>query len=135
MFAKLIPDQSPATQDQYWLANTRDVQVHAPVLGMILVKDRLDRVQSLNAGRAWQRFHLAATAAGLAVQPLNQPVECVDRNLQLGRADSYQDALLKLARTPNWQPTFVFRLGFAEKPAPLSPRRPLSDVMKGSGYA
>jgi nitroreductase len=135
MFAKLIPDQSPATQDQYWLANTRDIQVHAPVLGMILVKGRLDRVQSLNAGRAWQRFHLAATAAGFAAQPLNQPVECVDRNLQLGRADTYQNDLVKLANAPGWQPTFVFRLGFAQNPAPLSPRRPLSDVMKGSGYA
>ncbi len=111
------------------------MQVHAPVLGMILVKDRLDRVQSLNAGRAWQRFHLAATAAGFAAQPLNQPVECVDRNLQLGRADTYQNDLVKLANAPGWQPTFVFRLGFAEKPAPLSPRRPLSDVMKSSGLA
>jgi nitroreductase len=135
MFAKLLPDQSPASQDQYWLANTSDVQVHAPVLGMILVKDRLDRVQSLNAGRAWQRFHLAATVAGLAAQPLNQPVECIDRNLQLGRADSWQNDLIRRAAAPGWQPTFVFRLGVAEKPAPPSPRRPLPQVMKSSGLA
>ncbi len=135
MLAKFIPDQSAASQDQYWLANTRDTQVHAPVMGMILVKDRLDRTQSINAGRAWQRFHLAATAAGFACQPLNQPVECVDRNAQLGRADTYQNALVTLAKAQGWQPTFVFRLGFAEKPAPLSPRRPLEAVMKSSGYA
>jgi hypothetical protein len=135
MFAKLMPDQSPASQDQYWLANTRDIQVHAPVLGMILVKDRLDRVQSLNAGRAWQRFHLAATTAGLAAQPLNQPVECIDRNVQLGRPDTWQNDLVKRAAAPGWQPTFVFRLGFAEKPAPPSPRRPLPMVMKSSGLA
>ena len=135
MLAKFIPDQSAASQDQYWLANTRDTQVHAPVMGMILVKDRLDRVQAINAGRAWQRFHLAATAAGFACQPLNQPAECIDRNVQLGRADSYQGALVGLAGAQGWQPTFVFRLGFAEKPAPLSPRRPLEAVMKSSGYA
>ncbi|HEV2650346.1 MAG TPA: hypothetical protein VGU69_03730 [Rhizomicrobium sp.] len=135
MLAKLLPDQSAASQDQYWLTNTRDTQVHAPVMGMILVKNRLDRVQAINAGRAWQRFHLAATAAGFACQPLNQPVECVDRNAQLGRADTYQRDLVTLANAQGWQPTFVFRLGFAEKPAVLSPRRPLEDVMKSSGYA
>ena len=135
MFAKLLPDQSPASQDQYWLDNTRSTQVHAPVLGMILVKDRLDLAQAIAAGRTWQRLHLAATAMGLAAQPLNQPVECIDRNAQLGRADTYQAALLKLAKQSGWQPTFVFRLGYAEKPALPSPRRPLDDVMKSTGYA
>jgi len=135
MLGKLLPDLSPAQQDGYWLAATRDTQVHAPVLGMILVKDRLDMASSIAAGRAWQRIHLALTAANLAAQPLNQPVECIDRNAELGRPDTYQNALVKLARAPGWQPTFAFRLGYAEKPAPPSPRRPLADVMKSSGYA
>lgn len=135
MLGKLLPDMGPASQDQYWLDNTRTQQVHAPVLGMILVKDRLDMAQAIEAGRAWQRLHLAATAVGLAAQPLNQPVECIDRNVQLGRTDTYQSALLKLAKQTGWQPTFVFRLGYAEKPALPSPRRPLEDVMKASGYA
>jgi nitroreductase len=135
MLGKLMPDLGAATQDSYWLDNTRTTQVHAPVLGMILVKDRLDMAQALDAGRAWQRLHLAATALGLAAQPLNQPVECIDRNAQLGRADTYQSELLKLANQTGWQPTFAFRLGYAEKPALPSPRRPLDDVMKSSGYA
>ena len=135
VLAKLAPDLGAATQDQTWLANTRDIQVHAPVLGMILVKDRLDMAGAIAAGRAWERLHLTATAQGLSCQPLNQPVECVDRNAQLGRADSYQSALVKLASAPGWQPTFTFRLGYAEKPATPSPRRPLDDVMKSSGYA
>jgi hypothetical protein len=80
-------------------------------------------------------MHLAATAAGLAAQPLNQPVECVDRNAMLGRTDTYQAALVGMAKAPGWQPTFVFRMGYAEKPAPPSPRRPLAAVMKSSGYA
>jgi len=135
MLGKLLPDLGAATQDQYWLDNTKLTQVHAPVLGMILVKDRLDMAQAIAAGRAWQRLHLMATAMGLSAQPLNQPVECIDRNAQLGRADTYQSALLKLAKQTGWQPTFVFRLGYAEKPALPSPRRPLEDVMKASGYA
>ena len=135
MLAKLAPDLGAATQDQTWLANTREIQVHAPVLGLILVKDRLDMPQAIAAGRAWQRLHLTATAQGLAAQPLNQPVECIDRNAELGRTDTYQNALVMLAEAPGWQPTFTFRLGYAEKPGPLSPRRPLDDVMKSSGLA
>jgi len=135
MFAKLLPDMPPASQDGYWLAATREVQINAPVLGMILVKDRLDMAQSIAAGRAWQRLHLAATHLGLAAQPLNQPVECVDRNAMLGRPDTYRAALVKLAKSQDFEPTFVFRLGHAQRPAPPSPRRPLQDVMKSSGYA
>ncbi len=135
MFGKFMPDLGAATQDSFWLANTRDVQVHAPVLGVLLVRDRLHMAQSIDAGRAWQRLHLAATAMGIAAQPLNQPVECIDRNEMLGRPDGYQRALLNFAQAQDWQPTFVFRLGYAEKPAPPSPRRPLSDVIIGSGYA
>ena len=135
MFGKLMPDLGAATQDSYWLANTKDTQVHAPVLGAILVKDRLDMGQAIDAGRAWQRLHLMATAAGLAAQPLNQPVECVDRNAQLGRADSFQQDLRRLTGAGDWEATFTFRLGYAEKPAPLSPRRPLESVIKSSGLA
>ena len=135
VFAKLLPDQSPSSADQYWIGNTRDVQVHAPVLGVIMVKDRLDMTQAIDAGRAWQRLHLAATAFGIAAQPLNQPVECVDRNQTLGRSDTYQKALVNFAAAPGWQPTFTFRLGYAENPAPPSPRRPLNDVIKSSGLA
>lgn len=134
-FAKLMPDQAPRLADQYWLANTRDIQVHAPVLGVILVKDRLDMASSIEAGRAWQRLHLAATAMGLAAQPLNQPVECIDRNDMLGRGDTYQKALVDFALAPGFQPTFAFRIGYAEKPALPSPRRPLNDVIKRSGLA
>ena len=135
IFGKIMPDQTPHSTDQYWIANTRDTQVHAPVLGVLLVKDRLDMAQSIDAGRAWQRLHLAVAALGIAAQPLNQPVECVDRNEMLGRPDAFQNALVKFADAQGWQPTFTFRLGCAEKPALPSPRRPLNDVLKSSGLA
>jgi hypothetical protein len=70
----------------HWLAGTRDVQVpSAPVLGLIAVESLYDREQAIRARRAWQRMHLFATARGLAMQPINQPVELVDRERQLAR--------------------------------------------------
>ena len=67
---KLLPDLGTATTDRFWLDNTRDVHTAtAPLFGMILVRDRLDMAQAIDAGRAWQRLHLALTAQGLAAQP------------------------------------------------------------------
>jgi hypothetical protein len=79
--------------------------------GVILVRDRLDMNLAMEAGRAWQRLHLGATAEGLAAQPLNQPVECTDRSAMVGKNDSFGRAIVKLVATPGWEPTFVFRLG------------------------
>jgi len=127
--SKLLPDLGAAATDQYWLSATRDVHTAtAPMFGMILVRDRLDMAQAIEAGRAWQRLHLAATARGLVAQPLNQPVEMVDREQMLGRTDTFKLALAKLARMDGWEPTFVFRIGYAEQEAPRSPRRALEDV-------
>ena len=129
--AKLAPDAGAATTDRIWLDTTRDVHVAtSPVFGMILVRDRLDMGQAIAAGRAWQRLHLALTAQGLAAQPLNQPVEMIDRHQMLGRPDEFSPALTALAATPGWQPTFVFRLGYASREASRSPRRPLSEVLR-----
>jgi len=130
--AKLMPDQDAATADRYWRDMTRDVQTKAPVLGILLVRDRLDMGSAIAAGRSWQRLHLAATTMGLAAQPLNQPVECADRSAELGRKDEFGPMLARLAHAPDWQATFVFRLGYAERPALPSPRRPLNDVVIGS---
>src|SRR5262245_1984354 len=129
---KLAPDAGPAITDRTWLATTRDVHVATPpVFGMMLVRDRLDTGQAIAAGRAWQRLHLALTAQGLVAQPLNQPVEMIDRHQMLGRADEFGPALTALAPSAGWQPTFVFRLGYATSEASRSPRRPLSDVVRG----
>jgi len=130
--AKIMPDQDAASADRYWRDMTRDVQTKAPALGVLLVRDRLDMGSAIAAGRSWQRLHLAATTMGLAAQPLNQPIECADRNAQLGRKDPFGPAIAQLAHAPDWQATFVFRLGYAERPALPSPRRPLNDVVIAS---
>jgi nitroreductase len=125
-----LPDLGAARTDQIWLETTRDVHTAtAPVFGLILVPDRLEMQQAIEAGRAWQRLHLAATVQGLAAQPLNQPVEMIDRHQMLGRSDEFGPSLAALARAEGWEPTFVFRLGYAQREAPRSPRRPLSDVV------
>ncbi len=128
--SKLLPDLDAKSADQYWLGMTRDTHVAtAPHLGVILVRDRLDMRAAIEAGRTWQRLHLAATAKGLAAQPLNQPVECVDRNAMLGKTDTFGRAIIKLITAPGWEPTFVFRLGVAERTAGRSPRRTLDEVL------
>ena len=129
--AKLLPDMSAKTSDAYWLAMTRDVQVPtAPALGIVFVRDRLDMADAIAAGRVWQRLHLAATSAGLAAQPLNQPVERADRDRALGQPDDFGRELAKFAGEPGWEATFVFRLGIPERPAPPSPRRALEEVVR-----
>ncbi len=129
--SKLLPDLDAKSADQYWLAMTRDSQVAtAPVLGMLLVRNRLDMRSAIEAGRAWQRLHLAATAQGLAAQPLNQPIEWIDRDAMLGRAGDLGPAIARFAAAPGWEPTFMFRLGFAERAAGASPRRALADVLR-----
>jgi hypothetical protein len=130
---KMLPDLGAATTDRFWLEATRNVQAAtAPVFGMVLVRDRLDMAHAIAAGRAWQQLHLTVTARGLAGQPLNQPVEMIDRNQMRGRNDEFGPALAKLAHAMGWEPTFVFRLGYATREAPRSPRRPLEEVVRAA---
>ncbi len=131
MAAKMLPDLGASSADSAWLSMTRDTQVAtAPVFGMLLVKDRFDMATALTAGQCWQLMHLSATSLKLAAQPMNQPVECMDRNAMLGRRDVYAGELAKFAKLPGWEPTFVFRLGVPMEEAPASPRRPLADVLR-----
>jgi nitroreductase len=127
----VLPDLGEGTIHRSWLASTRDVHTAtAAAFGMVLVRDRLDMAPAIAAGRAWQRLHLAATAQGLAAQPLNQPVEMIDRNQTLARSDAYGPALARLANAGDWEPTFVFRLGYPTREALHSPRRALDDVIR-----
>lgn len=128
--AKMLPQPSADTNHRYWLEGTRDVHVAtAPVFGLLAVRDLYDRPQSLRAGLLWQRMHLWATAQGLAMQPLNQPVELVDRQLQLAQPASAEESLAALTGAPDWKPTFAFRMGYAAHLAQLGPRRDVQSVL------
>ena len=128
--AKLLPPPSPETNHRYWLDATRDVQVKTTALfGLIAVRDLYDRGQALRAGRLWQRLHLLAVSRGLAMQPINQPVELADRERALGREARAAATLAALTGAAEWKPTFAFRMGFpTQVPAP-SPRRPVDAVV------
>ncbi len=127
--AKLLP-VSEDMSHQAWLSQTRDKQVpSAPVTGIIAVRDRYDRVSTIAAGRTWQRLHLAATVHGIAMQPLNQPIEMVDRERQTGRGDRWARRMTELTGA-DCQATFSFRAGYADESAGPSPRRALKDVVR-----
>jgi hypothetical protein len=128
VFARVLP-VSAATSHDAWLAMTRDTQAGtAPCLGLIAAKDRYDRPATIAAGRCWQRLHLSATANGLAMQPINQPIEMIDRERQLGQRRDY-GALVEELTGPDWQATFSFRVGYCARSGPASPRRRLADVV------
>ena len=128
--AKIMPSMPAKTAGKYWLDQTREVHaVKSPLFGMIAVRDRYDRAQSLRAGRVWQRIHLWATTQGLGAQPINQPVEVVDRERTLNRAPQMAQVLAGITGDPAWQATFGFRTGYPTAEAPPSPRRPVEDVI------
>ena len=103
----------------------------APVTGIVAVRDRFGRPAALKAGRAWQRLHLASTLLGVAMQPLNQPMEMADREKQLARPPLWERRLAALIGSRDWQPTFLFRAGISTCPAPPAPRRALHDTLAG----
>jgi hypothetical protein len=128
--AKIMPPFSQKSTGKYWLDQTREVHaVKSPLFGMIAVRDRYDRAQNLRAGRVWQRIHLWATTQGLGAQPVNQPMEVVDRERTLNRAPQMAQVLAGITGDPAWQATFSFRMGYPTAEAPPSPRRPVEDVI------
>ena len=125
---KMLPPVSAEISHKAWLDATREVHVPtAAAMGVISVPDRHDIRASLKAGRFWQRLHLTAALAGVAMQPLNQPVEMADRDSQLGRAPDWETRMAAFAEE-GWQPTFCFRMGLPTRQAPPSPRRPVDEV-------
>jgi nitroreductase len=131
--AKILPVPTPEQADRQWLEATRDVHVKtATVLGLIAVRDLYDQPTTLAAGQAWQRLHLWATSRGLAAQPVNQAAERVDREAELGRPPRMAEALSQVTGDAAWKPTFIFRMGYADRAARLSPRRPVSAVVSES---
>ncbi|HEY4345473.1 MAG TPA: hypothetical protein VGN05_14070 [Parvibaculum sp.] len=127
--AKILPSLPAEESHKAWLSQTRDSQLPtAPLTGFVAVKDRYDRAQSIAAGRVWTRMQLAATTLGFAMQPINQPIETVDRERQLGKEVKSEARLAAITGDASWQPTFAFRAGFPMREAAVSPRRSLKSV-------
>lgn len=132
VMGKLMPAASAETSHRYWRDATRDVQVPTTALfGLIAVRDLYDRPQALRAGQRWQRLHLMGATGGLAMQPINQPIEMVDRERELEKPPRAAAALAALTGETGWKPTFAFRAGLPTRPAGPSPRRSVDAVVLG----
>jgi len=107
----------------------REILEATPLFGIIAVRDRYDRAQCTIAGRIWQRAHLLATTRGIAGRPVNEAVELIDHQRWLSQEPKAMNALLNLLGEHEWQPTFMFRMGYAMRQVGPSPRRPLQDVL------
>jgi hypothetical protein len=102
----------------------------SPLFGVIAVRDRYALDQCLQAGRLWERAHLLATAQGIAARPINEAVELIDIENAEGRPRTTEPKLAALIGDPDWQPTFMFRMGYAARSAPASPRRDVTQVLQ-----
>lgn len=128
--AKILPDLPREQNDVSFARNVREVMLPtAAAFGILAVIDRTDNVQRLNCGRAWERLHLWATTQGLAMQPLNQMCERVDRELQLGSKSVIGDAVRRLLNDDARQAIMPFRVGYPTQKTKLSPRRGLEKVV------
>jgi hypothetical protein len=129
--AKILPATSRAAGDSFWLEQTRDVHTAtAAAYGIITVPDPSDVAQQLEGGRVLQRIHLAATVAGLGLQHLNQITERIDRDTSLVRPSTFSSGLDALVAQPGRRALSTFRVGHSVRAGRLSPRRPVSDVVR-----
>jgi len=129
--AKILPAESRAAGDKFWVDQTRAVHTKtAAAYGVITVADTSDPVLRLTGGRFLERIHLAATAAGLGLQHMNQITERIDRERALGRPATFAPAFDALIAQPGQFPLAAFRIGYPVRSARLSPRRPLKDVIR-----
>lgn len=128
--AKVLPPVSTEQADRLWLANTRDIHVAtAPAFGVLLARDAGDNLQRVQGGRLWQRMHLWAQAEGIAMHPLNQLPERIDRDRSQGRALQFGGVVQELAGNPSLQVLMPFRLGYPTVTPLASPRRTVEDVL------
>lgn len=84
----------------------------------VFFADRADPQGWFAAGRAGQRFGLAATALGMKVSFPNQPVE----------VPGLRQRCAELAGVPGRRPDLLMRFGYGD-PLPYSYRRPVAAVM------
>lgn len=128
---KLLPAQSLAAYDAAWAQGVRDRQLPtAAAFGLLVARDGGDTAQRLGAGRLWQRLHLAATTRGLAMQPLCQIPERIDRERATGGAPTITRAFAELLPGGDGQAVMAFRIGYPTAGTHPSPRRPAEEVLR-----
>lgn len=131
MLGKILPPASADQQHAYFVQGVQTQVQTAGMLGMLAVHNKRDNVQRVQAGRVWQRMHLWATTQGVAMQPLNQLTEMVDREAVLASTSTphFGAALRELISDPAWQVLLTFRVGYPTHEALRSPRRAVNTVV------
>jgi len=127
---KILPAYSRTKGDTFWVEQTLTVQTRtAAAYGVITAPDAGDRLAQLVAGRLLQRVHLTATDCGLALHPMNQVTERIDREPTSGAAATFAPRFAALLPA-GLQPVITFRVGHPTQDARPSPRRALQDVLR-----
>jgi hypothetical protein len=115
-----------------WLEATESQHcATAPRFGVIVVRNRDDKAELLEAGRLWQRLHLEATLQGVAMHPLNQMMEMADHDCFEGHISRAEYHLARIVKDNGLQAVFGFRCGYAKQPAKPAPRRGANEVIEG----
>jgi hypothetical protein len=126
---KMLPPASLDQQNSYFVQGVRQQVQTAAAFGLLAVPNRREDVQRMAAGRLWQRMHLWATTQGLAMQPLDQLTELMDREVVLGSVPRFANAVRELVGDPGWQALLTFRLGYPTHEDLRSSRRAVSAVL------
>lgn len=127
-FGKSGSRPSRRTSDSYWLDATENRQTTASAFVLLMTSRESLRDGQLRVGRNYQRLHLWATSAGLAMQPLNQLPERRDREETEGLPARFGDVLADFAGADQ-RVQMAFRIGYPWDEVPASPRRPLDWVL------
>ena len=123
----LFDRSKPPAPDDY--ATTSQIETFDKALAstpgfMWMVTKANDRITQVNAGRAWARVQLAATAHGLAMQPLSQALQEYPEQTK-----PYRDIhALAGANSPGQTVQMWARVGYAPPVGP-APRRRLADIV------
>lgn len=126
---KILPFLSRETADKYFLDAMKVLYDTTDTFGVIVVRSSRDNAQRAQGGRIWQRMHLWGTTQGLAMAPVNQIPERIDREDSIGSNPYFGQKLQELIADQNWQPLMPFRVGYPTIEALASPRRSVKDML------
>lgn len=106
----------------------------APHIGLIVADPQGTDCAALQAGRAFQRLWLAATALGLSLQPMAAATALACQTAGEGWVSASVRSRLRhllddLSRGHDAQPFMLFRLGQAKEPTVVTGRMPLHHYM------
>lgn len=104
----------------------------SPQIGLILASEPRQEVGALQAGRTFERVWLAATAEGLALQPMAAATALTHQKsgdgwVSAGARARLSELLNEMRQGHSAQPYLLFRLGQADAPSVVTARRPLED--------